>query len=90
MSEAVQARIIFLFEHEIRLAAKALRHFDEVYKREGVTDEEWSLALNEALNAANAALWHADDESRPLILTSAKELFGARVKRAAHGKGDEA
>lgn len=74
MSEHVRTQLQFVMEHELILAGKALRRWRELHGG-NATHEEKTQALADAVNACNAALYHIDG-SVPLILTSAKVLFG--------------
>jgi hypothetical protein len=68
--------MVFIFEHELVLAATALRRCHKLYQKDSTasTDEKVQ-ALREAIDAATAALWHVE-EGRGLMLTSARALFG--------------
>lgn len=83
MSEHIRASITFLLEHEIIAAAKTVRRFHEVHeKKEEATEAERMQAMADLVNTCSAALWHATGE-RPLILTSARTLFGGQPVRVA-------
>ena len=69
-SSKATMNIVILWEHEVRLAAKAFAHLQTVYQNEDATDDERSEALRSAVNAGIAALAEAERENSALVLSS--------------------
>lgn len=84
MGEVVQTRFIFLIEKELRLAARAVRSYHKLYESPEATEDALSAAAVDVLNTASAALWHLDDETLPLILTSADRVFEPTTRPQNH------
>jgi len=63
-------KLVVLWEDEIRTAAKAIAHAHNLAHSGTAAEGEVGEALRDALNACNAALHGADDESAALVLSA--------------------
>lgn len=69
MAATAQYKVVVMWEHEVRVAAKALAHLSRVYDDESSTEDQRRDALKDALNAAIAALAQADDDGAALVIS---------------------
>jgi hypothetical protein len=73
MAATAQYKVVVMWEHEVRAAAKALAHLSRVYDDESSTEDQrrdaLKDALKDALNAAIAALAQADDDGAALVIS---------------------
>lgn len=69
MAATAQYKVVVMWEHEVRAAAKALAHLSRVYDDESSTEDQRRDALKDALNAAIAALAQADDDGAALVIS---------------------
>jgi hypothetical protein len=67
-------KLVVLFEHEVRAAAKALMAFRELMTQgEVVDDEAYGKALHGQFRACEAALLGAEEDNACLVLTRVKK-----------------
>jgi hypothetical protein len=82
MSNSVQVHLCILWEDEIKVAARLLKDVHDYKHTDGETsDQAFGDLVTSALNACMTALWSAEDETRPLLLSSASHLVGVRYRR---------
>ena len=88
MSDMAQSRLILLWEHEVRIAARLLvKAFDAQTKDDKSPEEELAagVLMVDAFNACLAALHGADDEEATLVLSAVPDVVKARRKKEDGG-----
>lgn len=85
MARKSTAKLLFLFEDEVRAAASALEDFVETNSvpEESRDKEEWGDKLTAALQCCQTALFGAGDKTLSLILCK-KDIFES-AKRGGKG-----
>jgi hypothetical protein len=83
MSTTAEHKLVVLFDHEVRVAAKALEGLRALADTK-CTKEEWSDAALHALDACQAALLGAEDDGAAITISSAPVSF--RTGKTRKGK----
>lgn len=91
MAALGKLKVVILWAHEIRLAARALRAFEAEIEKPDRDEREVMRLAREALTAANAALYHEEIDKGAALVVCDDPAHNphAEVVRSAQGQAKE-